>query len=163
MLAHVLLPHPPYVFKRDGSFLPSEEEARTTDRQGYVNQLIATNAHITAVIDRVLADSKQPPIIVLQGDEGPYPEGTKKDSFNWHRASPAQLRVRSGILNAYYLPEGRGRSGLYDSITPVNSFRVIFNEYFGTGLPLLPDRTYAHETDYHPYRLVDITETVGRH
>lgn len=34
------------------------------------------------------------------------------------------------------------------------------DEYFGTALPLLPDRTYAHESDYHPYRLIDVTNVL---
>src|SRR6266849_1590823 len=45
------------------------------------------------------------------------------------------------ILNAYYLPGG-GSSALYDTITPANSFRVVFNYYFQAGLPLLEDKCY---------------------
>ena len=60
-------------------------------------------------------------------------------------ASPtgtAALRKRSGILNAYYLPGGNVRS-LSPNISPVNSFRLVFNSYFGTDLEMLPDRTYV--------------------
>jgi hypothetical protein len=159
VFAHVLVPHPPYVFNRDGSFLTESDANRHTDQQSYVNQLIATNTKITALIDHILSDSKTPPIIVLQGDEGPYPLGTREGRFNWHGATRAQLLEKSGILNAYYLPGGKSRL-LYPSITPVNSFRVILNEYFGTGLPLLPDNTYAHQSDYGPYNFLDITQVV---
>jgi hypothetical protein len=69
------------------------------------------------------------------------------------------LREKTGILNAYLLP-GAGNVLLYPSITPVNSFRVIFNAYFDTGLPLLPDRVFAHQDDQHPYRLFEITGQV---
>lgn len=162
VFAHVLVPHPPNVFNRDGSFLTASDESRRTDQQSYVNQLIAINAKITALVDRILADSKVPPIIVLQGDEGPYPLGTRKANFNWHTANREQLLERSGILNAYYLPGGKSAI-LYPSISPVNSFRVILNEYFGTDLPLLPDNTYAHESDYRPYNLLDITRVVHEH
>ncbi len=48
---------------------------------------------------------------------------------------------RTEILNAYYLP-GDGSLSLYPGITPVNSFRVIFNSYFGTDYPILPDISY---------------------
>jgi sulfatase-like protein len=160
VFAHVLAPHPPYVFNRDGSFLPADEAGRNDPRQSYVNQLIATNRKIVALIDRILAASATPPIIVLQGDEGPYPDGTTSDAFNWHTATRAQLVEKTGILNAYFLPGGRGRS-LHASITPVNSFRVILNEYFGTTLPLLPDRTYAHETNDHPYDFTDVTDMMN--
>jgi hypothetical protein len=159
VFAHVLVPHPPYVFNRDGSFLSESQAAHTSDRDGYINQLAATTRKITALVDRILAESARPPIIVLQGDEGPYPTGTKKETFNWHGATRAQLLDKSGILNAYYLPGQKARV-LYPSITPVNSFRVILNAYFGTALPLLPDRTYAHESDYRVYRFVDVTDTL---
>jgi hypothetical protein len=75
------------------------------------------------VVDQLLATSKTPPIIVIQGDHG----GTY-----WKR--PDQ---RMKILNAYYLP-GAGNV-LYPSISPVNTFRIIFNTYFGQEFPLLPD------------------------
>jgi hypothetical protein len=156
VFAHVLLPHAPYVFDRDGSFLTASRAAHFGDSESYVNQLIAANQKIVTLVDRILADSATPPLIVLQGDEGPYPRGTRKDDFNWHGATRDQLLDKSGILNAYYLPGGSTHS-LYPSISPVNSFRLILNEYFGTALPLVPDRTYAHESDYRPYRLVDVT------
>jgi len=36
---------------------------------------------------------------------------------------------------------------MYNNISPVNTFRVIFNHYFGTNLPLLKDKSYV--PDYH--------------
>ena len=45
------------------------------------------------------------------------------------------------ILNAYHLPEG-GNQGLYENITPVNSFRIIFNNYFGGSFALLEDQSF---------------------
>jgi len=56
-------------------------------------------------------------------------------------------------LNAYHLPEGVNGAGLYPSISPVNSFWVIFNRYFGQDLELLPDRSYFM-TVGHPYQLI---------
>ncbi len=161
VFAHFLIPHPPYVFNRDGSFLTQSQTAHRSDRESYVDQLIATNQKVTGLIDRILADSATPPIIVLQADEGPFPATTRKEDFNWHGATREQLLEKSGILNAYYLPRGKADS-LYPSITPVNSFRAILNEYFGTALPLLPDRTYAHESTYRPYRFVDVTDALDK-
>jgi hypothetical protein len=31
---------------------------------------------------------------------------------------------------------------LYDSITPINSFRIVLDEYFGSDYPLLEDVSY---------------------
>lgn len=45
------------------------------------------------------------------------------------------------ILNAYFLPGDRTTS-LYPTITPVNSFGIIFNKCFGTAYALVPDVSY---------------------
>jgi hypothetical protein len=50
--------------------------------------------------------------------------------------------MKTGNLNAYYFPDG-GYSTLDDAITPVNSFRTVFNKFFGTEFERLPDRIYA--------------------
>ena len=42
------------------------------------------------------------------------------------------------VLNAVYLPNN-GEALLYDSISPANTFRVIFNHYFDTNFDLLED------------------------
>ena len=73
-------------------------------------------------------------------------------------ASDADLQEKMRILNAYYLP-GVDRSALYESITPVNTFRLIFNLYFGSDLDRLEDISYAH--DMNPrYRFFDVTDIV---
>jgi hypothetical protein len=55
---------------------------------------------------------------------------------------------------AYYLP-GSGKSKLYPSMTPVNSFRLIFDEYFGANYPLLQDKTYTTDNDTPPDPYLD--------
>jgi hypothetical protein len=45
------------------------------------------------------------------------------------------------ILNAYYLPNG-GDQMLYSTITPVNTFRLIFDYYFGGDYGLIEDISY---------------------
>lgn len=162
--AHFLLPHPPYVFNSDGSFLKPEEAAAAGSlKTRYVNQLVATNAKVEALIDALQADSSIPPIIILQADEGPLPGGGEWSSWKGSEATDEDLRGKTGILNAYYLPEVDSNA-LYQSITPVNSFRLMFNLYFGTDLELLPDRTYVYYPGQ-PYRFIDVTErlqdTVG--
>jgi hypothetical protein len=73
----------------------------------------------------------------------------------WDSPSQTCLWERTPILNAYYLPEG-GERLLYPSISPVNSFRVVLNAYFGAELPLLPDNTYFTSKRL-PRQAVDIT------
>jgi hypothetical protein len=45
------------------------------------------------------------------------------------------------ILNANYFFD-HNYTALYPGITPVNTFRVILNIYFGASLPLLDDRSF---------------------
>lgn len=122
--AHLYITHQPYVFNTDGSFhpsLPQEEDA-------YVDQVIYANTALLEIVRAILAKSDPEPIIVLQSDHS-YFEGAD--------------RVK--ILNAYYFPDGKSNA-LYKTITPVNTFRVIFNAYFGSDYHLLPDISmYADE------------------
>jgi len=156
---HILVPHPPYVFDKDGAYLSEAEENRRPERLNYVNQVLGANAMARRLIEGIRARTSAPPVIILQGDEGPYPAGTTGTRYEWREANAQQLREKSAILNAYYLP---GHSDdLYPTMTPVNTFRVVLNAYLGTQLPLLEDYVYAHESEYHPYRMTDITATVS--
>ena len=153
---HVLVPHPPYVFASDGSYVTKEQERQRSFAENYRNQVLAANTMIRGLVDGILRDSASPPVIIIQGDEGPYPPGTGRDTFDWRTANGTQLLEKTGILNAYYLP-GAKSDALYPTITPVNSFRVVFNTYFGANLPLLPDRTLRHVSDMQPFAFDDIT------
>jgi hypothetical protein len=61
-------------------------------------------------------------------------------------------------LNAYHLPDS-GASDLYKEITPVNTFRLIFNLYFEAALPLLDDQSYFSTGDS-PYHFTNVTDSV---
>jgi hypothetical protein len=54
-----------------------------------------------------------------------------------------------------YLP-GVDHRALYPTMTPVNEFRMIFNLYFGSNLPLLPDRSYPQQLE--PFALIEVTD-----
>src|SRR5690606_5473879 len=77
----------------------------------------------------------------------------------WQDAPPDELRIKTGILNAYYFP-GRDYDGLTQDITPVNSYRVLFNTYFSTTFPLLENRIYAFPNDGKIYEFHDVTDKV---
>jgi hypothetical protein len=162
VFCHFLLPHPPYVFAADGSFMP-EDDSRDV-AHNYARQLEYTDARIEALVKRLLAlPEAQRPIIVLQADEGPYPARYNADttSFDWAAASDAELAMKYGILDALYLP-GVADPGLYPSITPVNSFRLILSAYFGTDTPPLPDRIFTSRSKHRPYDLTDVTDRLRR-
>ncbi|WP_072394019.1 sulfatase-like hydrolase/transferase [Hyphomicrobium sp. CS1GBMeth3] len=153
---HVLLPHEPYVFAADGRCMPPEEVRSRGKIGGYVGQLLYANSLIGDIVDHLLALPIKP-IIILQADEGPYPEAYRTGNRSWRKATPEQLAVKTGILNAYYFPDG-DYSTLYQDITPVNTFRLLFDKYFGTGYGRLPDRTFAFPDYSSIYDFFDVTE-----
>jgi hypothetical protein len=163
LLAHFLLPHGPYVFDREGRFVNAEEESTRDWRDLYTEQLMFTNRRINELLDHILSGpDESDPIVILQADEGPHPEELvgNPDSFLWDEASDEDLRLKFRIFNAYYLSGGRSER-LYPSITPVNSFRVLLNEYFGLHMALLPDRSFTFPDYEHLYDFTDVTPRVG--
>jgi len=161
VFAHFLVPHPPYVFAADGTLAEPASLDETSDkgyRDSYIEQLVATNEMLMHLIDALLIGSKIPPIIILQADEGPLPQAGDWNVWRWDDASDSDLQEKVRILNAYYLPD-TDQSVLYPSISPVNSFRMVFNLYFGADLDLLADRSYVYRR-YRPYDLLDVTDAV---
>jgi hypothetical protein len=154
VLAHFVPPHHPYLFDREGNVLRRAnisdqfefQKRLWEDRASYVDQLVYVNRRIGEVVDRILADSPDPPVILLVSDHGPnLKDGLRRD---------AQRRIRFANLTAMYLPDAP--PGLLPpDATPVNHLRRVFNEYFDAGLPLLPDRYFASSYEY-PYEFVEL-------
>ncbi|HEX5746121.1 MAG TPA: hypothetical protein VFZ09_07750 [Archangium sp.] len=164
-LFHLLLPHHPYVFDRHGNIradIPLEYQwtLRTggwAARPQYIEQMEYLNRRIQAAIEDILATSKHPPIIIVQGDHGPastHPGQKVEDKHQW---GPV-IRERTAILNAYYVPD-EVRRHLYPSITPVNSFRLLLKHRFGANMEPLEDRSFITWYDK-PFDLLEVTEQV---
>jgi hypothetical protein len=163
VFSHILLPHPPYVFNPDGSYPTQQEQKTRTEAQAMNDQLVYTNAFIHTEVDRLLSVSDdQKPIIIIQADEGPYTYryNQDKEGFDWTHATPEELETKFGIMNAMYFPEtpATGSPQLYQSISSVNTFRLLFDDFYGQHLPLLPDITYAASGFSHVYDQIDITD-----
>ena len=103
--------------------------------KAYTNQATYINSLTLKMVKKILAESDTPPIIIIQGDHGP---GAYLD---WTSKANSNMKDRFSILNAYYLG-GQKSDILYPSISPVNTFRVVLNEFFGTHLEILPDKSY---------------------
>ncbi|MFN2389735.1 MAG: sulfatase-like hydrolase/transferase [Actinomycetota bacterium] len=158
--AHFTLPHPPYVVDADGDYVTREEASAHPRAYNYLQQLAYANTRIQELVTELLAVSEEDrPIIVIQSDEGPHPLEFERDieGFKWTEASDIQLAEKMRILNAYFLP-GVDRDRLYPSITPVNTFRLIFDLYFGADLPLLYDRAWVYEGVRDLYDFTDVTD-----
>ncbi len=135
VFAHLLIPHNPFVFAPDGTLLtdpgffggkasgPVNDEYRTL---GYSYQIEFINNQILEIVGSIIEQSDTPPVIILQGDHG-----LRADN-------------RFKILNAYYLA-GEDNPNLYSTISPINSFRLVFNQFFETEYPLLPDISFKDD------------------
>jgi len=141
---HNFPPHPPYIFDRDGNFphdsklLSGIPVADLKNTGMYVDQLIYINRRIEEVVDHIIERSAVQPIIIIQGDHGTETQTDFSRSFT--NPSSALVLERTAILNALYLPDSC-KSGLYPSISPVNTFRLVFS-CLGGNYPLLEDKTY---------------------
>jgi hypothetical protein len=129
---HLISPHPPFVFDPNGNptYPPdfwNEQRMYPANlyQKGYVNQTQFLNKKLLQAVDTILAESDVPPIIILQGDHGPWLQPSNK---------------RMWILAAMYFPNHNDK--LYPTITPVNFFRLVFNSYFGGKYELLEDVSY---------------------
>lgn len=163
VFVHILSPHPPFVFGPEGEDVAPDRSYQIGDGNhfegdleeylaGYRDQVAFINHKMKLSIDRILKNSDTPPIIILQGDHGPGAY------LKWSSVEKSNLNERFGILNAYYFPGG-DQGMLYPSITPVNSFRVMFDRYFEIDFPLLSDESYF-STWRKPYDFISVTEQV---
>ena len=163
--AHIICPHPPYVFKRDGSLNTS---AKMADLGGFdnfnywhlsdqfVDQLIHFNKLVEEMIEKLLETSSEPPIIIVQGDHGTSYLGEEGGGAKLSPSMP-HSNERMSILFACYAPK-KVTDSLYDSISPVNISRVVLNECFGAEYELLPDRNYW----CHGRPMIDVTDRVKK-
>jgi hypothetical protein len=162
VLGHVLVPHPPMVFDRDGSFMDAADIADVPWIERYRRQLGFTNRRIREIVGGLLAlPEDRRPIIILQADEGPYPASYSRDrrsSNDWaDGASGDDLEIKFGILNAWYVPGGEDLD-LDQAVSAINTFPILFADYFGLDYEPLPDRVYASHDWLRPYDLTDITD-----
>ena len=157
--AHFLMPHDPYVFASDGSHLSLHTRPRADDRKAYIDQLKATNTMILETIDRLLDQSAEKPIIILQADEGPY-----LFSRDYDRPRVEQIAKRAGILSAALIPDEEIGARLPKDWASVNTFRFLLKEYFGAPLEPLANRHFYWETPrdrgtpIEGSRIVDVTK-----
>ncbi len=137
---HTLIPHDPFVFGPQGESVtfPNPTDERLGSRVAipfYIGQLRFSNQLILKSIDEILAHSKSPPIIILQADEG----------FQWSPETfgeQAMLDIRLKGLTAIFVP-GRDVSGLPQNLNTVNTFRYLFDLYFGTNFGMLKNASYG--------------------
>jgi len=149
LFAHIYLPHIPFLYGPNGEPLKYHENlnmywyetAPENYDDFYAYQILYLNKLVLSTIDQILERSKRPVVIILQADhgDGKYLEG--------NTITPQGVNTRSAILNAIYFSD-YSYEELYPTMSPVNTFRIIFNQWFGANYPLLPDKVYTNEQPY---------------
>jgi len=156
---HILSPHPPFLFKEDGSpenrfpFTGDGSHAlQTMTRDEYVQayraQISFTTDRIKDAIDRLVSQKGKDTAIVLMSDHGPGSQ------LNWEDVEHSNGKERLSNLIAIYLPEnssgitGRAKPDEFpEEMTPVNIFPFVFNRIFATEIPFLPNKSYMSSFD----------------
>jgi hypothetical protein len=148
---HLISPHPPFVFDPNGNptYPPdfwNDQRMYPADlyEKGYVNQLQYLNKKMLQAMDTILNNSKVPPIIIIQGDHGPWLQPNDKRMWN---------------LTAIYFPNHKDK--LYPTITPVNIFRLVFDTYFGGKYDTLKDVSYFSPVP-NLYKFSQVPSTCGK-
>jgi len=154
VFAHILLPHPPYVFDADGNAVVKATAEALSEAELYADQLAFANKQVKETISTLLAGPDETdPIIVVMGDEGPF----LCRNVDCVDATNTRLGIRFGVLGAYFLP-GQPAEFFPADHTSVNTFRGILSAYFGADLPALPDRSFDWPDNDHLYDFQDITD-----
>ena len=150
VFSHVYVPHPPFLFGPNGeNVTPDHREISGLqdweNPQGYVNQVIYATDQVSMVVKNIVKNDPNA-VIIIQGDTGTFTgiEDMSKRKMN------DVYQVHS-ILYAVRIP---GANNL-ESMMPVNTYRIIFNNYFNMNYEYLEQRIYT--TDQNDV-LVDITE-----
>jgi len=167
IFAHILAPHPPFVFGPSGepirpykmgfSFVDGSDyfENGGSPKQyktGYADQATYLTKRVLETIDQILKRSAKPPIIIFQGDHG------SKLKLNQQLLEKTDVNECFPNLNALYVPP-EVRSNLYPGMTPVNSFRMIFNGLFHDTFDRLPDKSY-YSGWLTPFDFIDVTSRI---
>ncbi len=128
---HFMLPHDPYTFDSTGKIKTAEEMIvvkKGNISDNYFNQVIFAGKVIKELVTYIQKHNKKNTIIIIEGDHGYRTEMGDRAGYSFQN------------LSSFYFPDQKYNL-LYDSISPVNTFRVVLNKYFSARLPLLKDST----------------------
>jgi hypothetical protein len=127
--AHFTMPHSPYLYDSSGKQYPDSLiyiNDPVQRKRIYAGFIAYTNNQILSISENILKKDKNA-LIIFQSDHG------VRESF----ITPL---MEDGCKNysAFYFPD-KDYKLLYDSMSNVNTFRIILNKYFNQQLPLLKD------------------------
>jgi Sulfatase len=152
VLAHLMVPHEPYMYGPDCEHLrpywPATENAEHWPqiRFAYLNQIRCVNQKLLRLVDAIRVNASVPPVILIQSDHGHGRLGRQWPLLD--ETEPSQIAERFSVFAAYAIPNLTAI--VPDTITPVNALRLALGTALGADLPALPDRSYWSTVE-HPY------------
>jgi len=131
---HVLLPHLPFIFDKDGNLLPIQD---IYDWHYYLGQYQYATKLGMQLLTKLLAqaDPKNPPVIIFQSDHGARNLQTvAKDSIvlNGYLEN-YPMEYAHDNLSALYLP-GYDTSTLSTSMPPIYTMEIVLNHYLNANV-----------------------------
>jgi len=154
VFAHILCPHTPFVFGPDGENVSVFDVFRYGPKRLYTRQIEYVNKLVRRFVQGVIGqENGRRKIIIIQGDHG------INLAHSGLFIDEVMVENKMSIFNAVHAPDAMG--GMYSSMSPVNTFRLIRQEYFGEDIELLEDRSYF--SDYSdPYGWTDVSGLIER-
>ena len=165
--SHIMLPHFPLIFGADGEpITPGESllvmnnphvfegtDSSWNIKQQFLQQLQFANKKSIKLIDKILENEKQS-IIIIQSDHG------SAFDVNLHDPTDDDVHQRLSNINAIYFPDEKPREILMNDQTNVNTFRIVFNSYFGSDYDILEDKIYWNLSFKKPFWFKDVTSVL---
>jgi hypothetical protein len=144
--AHLIMPHGPFIFDSNGNIIDGRAISNEEIPDAYLAQLQYTDTKIQGIVKKLLEKDPKP-IIIIHSDHGFRFKINQDDDI-----------LKHGFLNfgAYYFPEKELDKEEYSIISPVNTFRILFNEYFGTDYEILENKSFIIKDS----KFVDVTDFV---
>lgn len=124
---HIMVPHEPPLFDSTGNFLSYNQVLHASMFDTYTDQIRYANTVIKEIVEYIKAHNKPNTIIVIEGDHG--------FGFYSHDSIP---KFAFSNFDAIYFPD-KNYSRIYDTMSPVNLFRIVFDQFFKQDYPLLKD------------------------
>ena len=144
--AHIMMPHEPYFFDSVGNTVSARTLSAEQIPPAYLAQLQYTDMRIMDSVEQLL-ENKPRPIIVIQSDHG----------FRFS-VGENDTKIDHGFSNfaAYYFPDEELNENEFAEMTPVNTFRILFNKYFGTDYDILEHKAFQRDNS----TFIEVTEQV---
>ena len=165
--SHIMIPHFPLIFGADGEpVTPGESllvmnnphlfegtDSSWNIKQQFLQQLQFANKKSMELVDKILENEKQS-IIIIQSDHG------SAFDVNLHDPTDDDVHQRLSNINAIYFPDEKPREILMNDQTNVNTFRIVFNSYFGSDYDILEDKIYWNLSFKKPFWFKDVTSVL---